>query len=256
MPFSPLPEKQKYESNFKKVEFIKLTKGTNVIRILDEDYVTYVTHYVPSAGVSFKCLGRAECPVCQHNKQLIVENPETFRNIQGYLPQQIRHYINVLDRTPVKVCTKCQKETKAYDEKYPSACECGAFITAVVPTPLNKVKILSKGNELFEKFLLFQRKYGDITTFDIELNAHDKNDKKSPDALPIREQNDVVTIDPELKFNLSEAILVLGASEINDVLRGVSLKDIFKARKVDKLEDEVADITIDVKDAVNSLFNQ
>lgn len=253
MPFSPLPERPKFDSEFKKNEFIKLPKGTNTIRILDDDYVTHVTHYLQGKA-TIECLGKAECPICLNNKRIIVENPETFRSISGYIPQRILHYVNVLDRTPAKICPQCQEEVKAYDGKFPNTCSQGHFVANVDPAPLNKVKILNKGNELFDKFLLMQKKYGDITKFDIELDAYDKNDKKTPNATAVREQNDVVEVPAEDKFDLTNIVPVLTADEVTDLLKGISLKDIYNARKSAPLELENTVVNEAVQEQINKLF--
>lgn len=258
MPFSPVPEKEKYESNFKKTEFIKLVKGDNVIRILDDDYRMYPTHFVPGRG-SVLCLGKDECPICQNNKKLIVENPQNFRNMKGYLARSDRYYFNVLDRSTAKVCPKCGNEVKAVNDVFPKVCDCGTVVAGVEAQPVNKVKVLNKTSGLVTLLVAFEHKYGLLTSYDISLFIADPNAKVPPTPIPLTNQNDVVEVNPEDKYDLDNVLMKLSAEEIEELLRGVSVKDIYKARKgsEDKELEEQANVDADeIQKQVNDLFSK
>src|SRR3989304_9000918 len=81
--------------------------GNYIIRILQKDYVSKYAHWIPTGkgkGTTIECLGRDECPVCHDNARIIGEYPETFRNVPGFNPYHVTCYVNILDKTQVKVC--------------------------------------------------------------------------------------------------------------------------------------------------------
>ena len=136
MALSPIPTRQ--STQIKRMEFLALPPGNSVIRVIDDDYVVYDSHYIN--GTSIACLGE-DCPICKNNHRLIVENPDNFRDCRGYYPRSARYFINVLDRTVAKICPECGAEVK---QNIPTCPKCSTIITAVKAEPLNKVKILAK----------------------------------------------------------------------------------------------------------------
>ena len=233
MSFTPIAEKNT-RTEFKKTQFITLEQGATVIRILDPDYLSVETHYIKN--MSIKCLGD-ECPICRNNKIIIAENPETFRTIAGYSPRSTRYYINVLDRTPAKICPSCKAEVK---KSGASTCpECNTLIATVQPQPLNRVKVLAKGKTLFEQLVALENAITDengnklgLQNFDITLMVAGSG--KTTTTTPI--YNGRPGSKPEVTetdlFDLTNATIALTAKEINDFQKGVSLKDIYTGRRL------------------------
>lgn len=242
MPFANIKQPKQYESSFKKTEFIELTPGMNMIRILDEEAYDVEVHYIGSnlGGTNVKCLGE-DCPVCKNNKKIILENPDDFRSIKGYSPRRQIFIVNVLDRSQVKTCPNeaCKKDVKAINGVFPTQCpKCGAILTGQQAHQLNKVKILSKGKQLFSQLEMLSMAMNDeqgntipLTKYDIALSVSGTNKKESPSPIPYVNANDVVHVEPDMLFDRAKAVLELTAEEIMELQRGVSLKDIFTARK-------------------------
>lgn len=265
MPFHKPPEPQTY--NAKKTEFMSVVSGNNVIRILDDDYSTFVCHYLPAQKSTVVCLGN-ECPICQNNKKIIMENPDNFRTVKGYLPKTSRYVVNVIDKSPTKTCKNCGTEIKAVNGKFPPACpntQCNAFLADVPAMPLNKVKLLAKGKQLFDQFFGLQEVVQDangnplnLTDYDITLYVSGTGTQTTITTIPMAANREPIPEGLE-KFDHKKAIVELRADEIEQLLRGVAMKDIFKARKPDSTS-EVDTSTVseevakDIEDRINSLF--
>jgi hypothetical protein len=258
MSFTPIEQKQTYAK--KKLEFLNLVPGNTVIRILDEDYVSVESHFINR--VSIACLGD-ECPICKNNRKTIMENPETFRDISGYSPKSTRYFLNVMDKTPARICPQCGKEVK---QNIPTCPGCNTVIQAVPQLPLNKVKILSKGKQLFEQFIAMEQTIVDeqgnkrgLQNFDITLSVAGAGKTATCTAIFTGAIGTPVTVTPEDKFDLEKAIVRLNVEEIHDLQSGVSLSDIFKARSLTSEKDPVAPTSESLAGAVESamkLFEQ
>jgi hypothetical protein len=264
MPFADIKQKQ-FTGDFKKVEFIKLSPGMNQIRILDSNAYSVDVHYV--GGINIQCLGE-DCPVCRNNKKIIFENPKDFRNIKGYASRRQLFIVNVLDRSLVKICPNeaCKEEVKAINGIFPTQCpKCGGLLHTVQPHPLNKVKILSKGVELFSSLNAFEVAINDaegnpigLTNFDIMLSVSG-NKKESPTPIPNTNANDVLEIPEDQLFDREKVVLKFSPEEIADLQRGVALRDIFAARKAEKEADEVVtdqrtEVAADIQQQINNIF--
>ena len=240
--------------SFDKPVYMELTPGTHVIRILEEKAEGFFQHWL---GVPILCLGE-ECPQCKQNKIILAEYNNDFKQASkapGFYWKSERGAVNVLDRTPVKICPECGKEVKAIDDIFPTSCpECKTLLVNVKPIPSNKVKILSRAGSVFEKIALFSKTSLDeegnpfpITSFDIELLVAGNT------TIPRKTTNmDKVEIPQEEPHDLSRAYIKLSAEEMSQKMRGVSLKDIFAARRateepevekhVEATPEEVADM--------------
>ncbi len=267
MPFANIKQPKQYDSNFKRIEFIELAPGMNVIRILDSEAYDIDVHYVGKTNV--KCLGD-DCPVCKNNKKIILENPDDFRSIKGYSPRRQIFIVNVLDRSPVKTCPNeaCGTDVKAINGIFPTQCpKCGGLITAQKAHPLNRVKILSKGKQLFSQLetlsLAMHDERGnqlELTSYDIALSVSGTNKKESPSPIPYINSNDVITIDPASLFDRTRAVVELTAEEIMELQRGVSVRDIFTARRSESesatdLDQATKEDVDKIKDAIGSMFD-
>jgi hypothetical protein len=209
--------------------------GMHVVRLLGDLKGVYC-HFASNAMM--QCLGD-DCPICKNNKKLYIEHGRNARSVSGFVSKQYRHYGNVLDRTPVKVCASCQAENKRgiSGQFNPTCVKCGTFITSVESKPSNVVKVINLSDTNAKMLATIQNSILDINGNPLGLNSYDlqfmvvKTDKKTilPSALPAN--NDVVTVEDELLFDLNTIPLRLEVDEILNLLRGISLRDIFAARR-------------------------
>ena len=272
MPFTNTEQRERKE--FQKVNYLKLNAGNHVVRFIEkpEDARLVYTHYV-GGKYTVECLGD-DCPVCDNNKKIIFEHPEDFRDVPGYSPQSRRFLINVLDRTLVKVCPSCQEEVVPLSGKnYPATCPaCRSFLTDVAPVPSNKVKLLSFGVELAQRLNSIESSICDVqgdpvglTNFDIVFAVEGAGRKKVTTPIAAANRNDPVDVPEEAFQDKDNAVMHLEANEILDLLRGVSLKDIYASRRskevltseavTEALTDVKSSAKEDVKSAIDSILD-
>jgi hypothetical protein len=233
-----IPE-QNTKKTYDKVNFLRLTPGNHLIRIVEDPstVTTVYTHYV-MGKFTIECPGDG-CPICENNKKLVYEHKDDFRNQKGWAPRTTRFLLNVLDRTLVKTCPHCSVEVKPANAmgKFPTNCpECNGFITEVKAMSSNKVKILGFGVKLATDLNAIEKSICDptgepigLTKFDIVLSVDGKA-KTPPTPIPVTTNNDVVPITDDMLQDASKATIKLTTPEILELLRGISLKDIYKAR--------------------------
>lgn len=239
---------------YKKTEYIQLAQGANIIRILQKKAKQQMVHYVNRGYV--KCLGTT-CPLCENNRNLVRDYPETFRKEKSYSPAIARYYVNVLDRTPAKVCV-CGREHKDITLL---KCQCDALLPIEIK-PLNRVRVLAKGTSLFiEQLNLLQSAIIDpntgerlpLTSFDINLFVKGEGRDTKITAIPDATHNDVVQVSEEELFDVEKLVIELEPHEMLEAQRGVSYKDIFAARRaVEANEAGVRQET--VNESIGSLF--
>lgn len=255
-----------FESNkkqmvsFDKPIYMKLTPGTHVIRILQGEAIGFFQHWL---GSPIKCLGD-ECPQCKQNKIILAENGNDFKQamkVKGFNWKNERGAVNVLDRTPVKICPECGAEIDAVDDVFPTACKCGHLVMNVKPQPSNKVKIFSRAGSVFEKIALFGKTSLDeegnpipLTDFDIELLVAGNT------TIPRKTTNmDKVEVPDSDLHDLTKAYIELDVKEFEQLMRGVSMSDIFSARKATRTIEEKDKATpeevADVKENLSKLFD-
>jgi hypothetical protein len=248
-------------SEFTKTVYMRLEDGHKyTIRILEPKAKKIFTHFL-GGKYSVLCLGD-NCPICKRTLELYQQYPETFRKESGYNPRQKRYYVNVLDKTPVKRCPKCNKE---YANLNMGICnDCSVALEG--PVPSNTVKVLSKGPAVFGQFNDIHSSVVDddgnklgIHTFDLDLTVNGKGKDTRITVIPLPHKNKPVEGKFEL-FDLSSPVPELTPEEMLDVQRGVSLKDIYVARKAEKdmeFGPEAVDANLEeeVNEAVNKLFN-
>ena len=229
-------EKTVFDSNVRKTAFLNLN-ATSTIRILTNGYLPVQTHYINKATVV--CLGD-DCPVCASNKMLIMQYPETFRKEPKYSSRRTVNLVNVLDKTVVKAC-ECGLEYPLGPSTQGSfACKCGKIVASEAK-PSMKVKVLSRGVTLFDQLDAINNAVLDesgervgLTGYDITLVISGSGKEKT--ITPITGQTKPEpAVDESLLFDLDNVTIKLTAPEMVDLMRGVSLKDIFSARRaVDK----------------------
>lgn len=245
---------------FDKPEFFVFTPGEHLIRILDEELYTELCYWFGRGYI--KALGWDD-PVAEQNKAIKLENPENYRQVKGYHGLQERGYMNVLDLTPTKVCPKCGADVKATHGTFPMMCpKCNTSVANIEATPLNKVRILSGTENFWEEFDKFEKteldKDGEFigwSGFDIELLVAGEGAQRRsiPRSTGNREPREV---SEDALFDLESITPRLEEEELEQLLRGVSFKDIMAARRAttdlessglsaedqEKIEEAVADI--------------
>lgn len=251
------------KNTFEKVRYLALTPGNHQVRVLGKPVKIFI-HFLPGSRITLRCLGDG-CPICKTNHKIYVENPDNYRKVSGYTPRQTRFLMNVLDRTVVKVCPQCQVENTANPaNKFSPACyACETLITSVEPTVSNKIKVLGVGQENAEFINGIEEGKLDADGNKIGLNNFDlgwmvvKTSTGKNHSTPLgTDVMDVVEYDETKLYDLEKVTLELTESEILEVLKGVSLRDIFLARNPAK-DDTDTDVAkpADVDEAIKKLFD-
>lgn len=261
MPFADKEIKfNNFNSDFKRTEFMALPQGAHTIRILQDQAKTRPTHFFQVNNTTVLCL-EDNCPICQNNKSLIGQFPENFRDQTGYCKVNWRFFVNVLDKTPAKVC-ECGKEYKALSM---TICTCGKVLPDAAP--LNKVKVLSKGITLRDDLdsidKAIQNPNGEpkgLMNYDVTLMVSGAGRDTKITPVPRTDITDPIPEGLEL-FDLEKAVITLTPSEMLDVQRGTRLKDIFAARKNETKKADFAveeavseEVVADVQSKINTLF--
>jgi predicted RNA-binding Zn-ribbon protein involved in translation (DUF1610 family) len=194
------------------------------------------------------------------------ENPKNYRDIKGWNPVRKTYFVNVLDKTNVKTCPSCGTDVKKSGATYPSACpKCSTMITTTAEHPLNKVKILSRGVQLFDylnsmvsSILDEAGNVRDIDTYDIILTVSGEGKERKVFPMPLTANSAPVEIGEDALFDLNRAVVTLNPAEIKELQRGVKVKDILLARKVESTDEAMEEISEDVKkiadESVSKLF--
>lgn len=256
-----------YETRtFDRTRFLNLDYGQHLVRFLGVPELVY-THFIRGSNVTVKCLGD-DCPICVNNKKIISERPDDFRSATNYFPKSPRHYINVLDRTPVKVCPKCQEENKQdLAKKFSAVCHsCETFITDVEPISSNKVKVLNLSNTSAELVNSFNTSILDesgnplgVHNFDVLFMVTKAGNKKTVTPIPVGENRDKVEVPEDALYDLSKVVITLTSDEVVNVLKGISLRDIFLARRGEQEEKLVGDAKVlneEVQLKIKQLFGE
>jgi len=199
MPLSPERETRSYDDTQKRtgVDYIKFTTDyRTVIRILQPEVRTVWKHFIPQAnsgkGSSAVCPnvapGMSVCPIEQSVAHLPKDNEE-----RKAVTARKRFVINVLDRTPHTICQSCNTQTpgKTVASATGKFCaNCGASLKGRDFAPLNKVKILEQGPNLFNKQLNVIEKIQleeinkPITDYDITITAQGQGRDRVLTAMP------------------------------------------------------------------------
>lgn len=247
--------------DFKRTEFMQLQAGGHRIRVLEPKAKSVYTHYINKATVL--CLGD-ECPLCANNRKIYMQFPDTFREQSGYNKGVKRFFVNVFDKTLAKVCTVCKKE---YKNTSTIICTCGKALPDA--QPLNKVKVLAKGVSLFEQLVAIDNAILDdsgekigLTNYDINIVVSGSGRDISYTPIPDTSKRELIEAKyADELFDLEKATIKLTPEEMLDLARGVTLKDIFAARKAQEIEvqvsEQVSDETLtNVNQQVANLFSQ
>lgn len=251
---------------FKKLEFLRLQPGNYQVRILQTPYVPKYTHWVntKTGPVTIECLGDELCPICINNQKIMLEHPEDYRSIPGFLPYSVTCFVNVLDKSLVKVCPKCGAENyrNSNGDFMPACRECNESLVAVEPQPSNRVKILSRSRAMFKQLeeidnTIKQTSGQSITEYDLALVVRPRESGlKGSNVTVIPQPQLIVPVPDGLElFDLERAVVRLEPNEIRELINGIALRDIFAARKPD-VSDISAQSATESLDSVQELADK
>jgi hypothetical protein len=252
-----------FGKTFEKTKYFVWTPGEHTIRILDEDVPHHLCYWFGSGHV--KALG-ADDPQALLNKRIRMENPDNYKKVKGYRPLNVRYFMNVLDRTVVKICPECEREVKAISGEFPAVCPVCAKgqLANVEAAPLNQVRIIQGGKTLFEQFVEKQLTTKDeegneigVQNFDLKLIVVGTGSNRNTVAIA-GEGRDKVNVPPESLFDTSKMIPEVSIEEMEKLVSGVSLRDVLAARRATtELPNELGDPDISevAEDSVDELFS-
>jgi hypothetical protein len=261
MPFNV--DIREFGGSFQKTKYFVWTPGEHTIRILDEDVPHHLCYWFGSGHV--KALG-ADDPQATQNKRIRMENPDNFKQVKGYRQLAVRYFMNVLDRTVVKVCPECNREVKAVSGEFPNLCPvCSeGKLAAVEAAPLNEVRMLQGGKTLFEQFvekqLITKDEEGNeigVQNFDLTLIVVGSGSKRQTIAVA-GDGRDEVSVPPESLYDTTKMIPEVSVEEMEKLVAGVSLRDILAGRRTDATTTVVpADPAVEetAEDSVDELFS-
>jgi len=242
--FGEVVTTKKGDSNVKfGSDFVKLTSDhQTILRILDEQPEVFWSHYIPKGhrafpstnagkGMSFACPGMDTCPICAWNKKQKEDNPGTKDTISS----RRLYTFNVLDRTPVVICSNCEAEHYKIDSNFPEVCDCGNDLSEAEEKPANKIKILQKGKRIYEQLVELESEpsYGDLLTYDIKFNTRGTGKDSMTVCMPMQKSNiklnEAVGEDwKEQLYDVPKFIAPLSVEKINRILSG---EDYYKVAK-------------------------
>jgi hypothetical protein len=240
------PEKKTYDETRKRSskEYVKFsTEYRTVLRILDTNAELVWKHWVPEANAG-KGMG-AVCPnvnaqtkVCPIDLSLEGLDKTDAKVIERRARK--RYMVNVLDRTPHTVCDSCNTSTPGK-----KCTNCGNDLKKLVFKPLNRVKILEQGPQLFLQGLnpieqMGQDDWGvDITGYDIVFQTSGSGrDRKiaavpqQPSEIPDEDFIDPETNEVQKKFDLSLLAEPNTIEEIELMLKGATMADLNELRGI------------------------
>lgn len=243
---SPFSEEFKsYDETQKRTsaQYVKFTEDHRVVlRILDTHARTVWKHWLGEAnggkGMMANCPNTASnriCPVCKSLDGLNNDDPKKQDR-----KAKRRFITNVLDRTPVTVCNSCNNVVSG------KVCpNCKADLKKHDFVPMNKVKILEGGPELFNRTLNAVEKIQaedfnvDITGYDINFTTTGKmRDRKiaalpqSPSELSEDAMNDPETDEPQKLYDLDLLSEPTSVEQIEMMLNGATLEEINSVKGV------------------------
>jgi hypothetical protein len=266
--FADIPVYDESRGDFKKTQFLKIIPGYPVrIRILDKGAYRVSKHYLPKQKISIVCLEDA-CPICANNRKLALQHKDmNYRDIPGIINKQNRFLVNVLNRTKVKTTPTEKVVYAGSDGKFPNQHpETGEDLTQIKATSQNTIEVLERGSTLFSQlngiYDTVRTEEGErigLTNFDIVLVATGKGREMKINAVAQPQLNDKVEILDTDLYDLTKVPMKLSEEELTQVLSGVSLQDIFSARKATpkeetELESIAEDVALEVEDTVEDLF--
>lgn len=222
--------------------YVKFSPDYRVtLRILDQKARTVWKHWIPQAnkgkGLAAVCPNVSSqvrpCPIDGTNSALTEDQRNDMK-------ARRRFVVNVLDRTPVTVCDSCGNTTPGKKCQF-----CQAKLDKNTFVPLNQVKILEQGPNLFNKVLnpiadMYQQDMNkDITEYDIVFMTQGVGrdrvivaNPSQPAELPEDALNDPETGEPQKLWNLDHLAEPSSIEEIEAMLRGADMEELNAIRGV------------------------
>ncbi|KKN45708.1 hypothetical protein LCGC14_0680260 [marine sediment metagenome] len=267
MSYSNFPQYEYEASDYSKTNYLRFQEGVpTTVRIISEGSRYVAKHFLTKIRTSILCLGE-QCPICERNKTLREQHGRNANKQSDYIAIQNRNMLNVLDRTLVIVDEETGDEYSAHKGTFPTITKDGKrSLIDVTPQPSNSIKVLERGKRLFEQFDVNHNEYqhlGGIRGFDIKLVTMGAGKTMSISVVPLPERNDDIT---ELLEGLEEPVLEdlgiqLSPDEVLEAASGVTLRDIYAARKSDETESDTSAVDAelvgslaDVEESVSDLF--
>lgn len=265
--FADIPIYDESKRDYKPTRFTKIIPGYPVrIRVLSKNALRVSKHYLPKQKISLVCL-EDECPICANNKKLAESHPGMkYNEIPGIIARQNRFMVNVLNRTKVKTTPTEKVVYAGSDGKFPAQHpETGEDLTKIKAVPQNTIEVLERGSTLFSQLNGIHDTIRDdesnrigLTSYDIVLVATGKGKQMEISAVAQPQLNDKVEILETDLYDLEKVPMKMSVGEIEKLLSGVSLQDIFESRKViteeKELETVAEDVAKDVEDTIDDLF--
>lgn len=196
MPFSEELRSSEETAKRTGVDYVKFTpKYRTVLRVLDPKARTVWKHFIQQANQ-----GRGNSAVCPNVSASIKVCP--IEESVSHLPKddkerrdavaRRRFIVNVLDRTPYTICNSCQQPTPAVlaPSRARQCVNCGGNLKDHDFKPLNKVKILESGPQLFNSQLnaieqmQLDEAGADITQYDITFTTSGEGRDRTITAIP------------------------------------------------------------------------
>lgn len=214
-----------------------------VLRILDSNARLSWKHWVQEAnagkGMMATCPNKnasdEACPIDNQLRGLARDDAEVIAR-----RAKKRFTVNVLDRTPHTVCDSCNTQTPGK-----KCVNCGADLKKNQFAPLNKVKILEGGPQLFTTTLngvdqLQSEEFGlQITDYDITFQTQGQGRDRKISAIPgaASEITPEDLIDPETGeqqklFDLDLLSEPTSTEEIELMLKGATVEDLNAVRGI------------------------
>lgn len=215
----------------------------NVLRILNTNARLTWKHWIQEAnagrGLMAICPNKNayddNCPIDRAIKDLPKDDPERMAR-----RAKKRYTVNVLDRTPYTVCDSCNTHTPGK-----KCTNCGADLKKNQFAPLNKVKILEGGPQLFETTLnavdelQTEEAEAQITDYDITFQTMGSGRDRKISAIPgaVSEISEADLVDTETGeaqqlFNLDLLSEPTSVEEIELMLKGATVEDLNAVRGI------------------------
>lgn len=214
-----------------------------VLRILNPNARLSWKHWVGEAnagkGMMATCPNKSAqdkvCPIEASLHGLPKDDPRVMER-----KAKKRYTVNVLDRTPHTVCESCNTQTPGK-----KCVNCGNVLTKHTFAPLNRVKILEGGPQLFTQTLngvdqLQTEEFGlEITDYDITFQTQGAGRDRKISAIPgaaseISETDmlDPETGEPQKLFDLDLLSEPTPVEEIELMMKGATIEDLNQLRGI------------------------
>ncbi len=268
MSYSKFPTYEYEQSDYPKVKYLRFQEGIpSIVRVISAESLYVAKHYLKNIRTSILCL-EDQCPICDKNKTLREQHGRNASKQPDYINIQNRNIVNVLDLTSVIVDDETGNEYPAFKGTFPTVTQDGQRSLAdVLPRPSNTIKVLERGKRLFEQFDVYHNEYahlGGIRGLNLKFVTLGAGTKMTISVVPLPEQStpldelfDALDADARIEPELATLGIQLVPDEVLQAVSGVSLRDIFAARKLE--DTNSVDATLqgdlaDVEGAVSDLF--